>query len=183
MLKEGECWGEYMRGVHKQGKYWVAKYQDKAKGVAFQKYLNTEQEAIELRKKWEKEYGQVKAGGSTGGSSGIRKDRRGKKIGNFLIIDYVPENHQRVLVKNLITNEFQERDLSQIVSGRSTGIPNSIANREAQKHEGVGTYFIKSSNKWRAQIKINGKTKFLGNFLTQEEAIAARKTAEQKYFN
>lgn len=179
MLKEGECWGECMRGVSKQGKYWEAKYQNKAKGVAFRKYLSTEQEAIELRKKWEKEYEQVKAGGS----SGIIKDRRGKKIGNFLIIDYVPENHRRVLVKNLITNEFQERDLNQIVSGRSTGIPNSIANREAQKHEGVGTYFIKSSNKWRAQIKINGKTKNLGSFLTQEEAIAARKTAEQKYFN
>ncbi|MCG0846415.1 hypothetical protein IMAU10121_00952 [Lactiplantibacillus plantarum] len=163
-----------MRGVFKERKYWIAKYQNKTEGVAFKKYLDTEQEAIELRKNWEKEYGIP---------STIRKDRRGKKIGNFLIIDYVPENHKRVLVKNLITNEFQERDLKQIVSGRSTGIPKSIANREALKHEGVGTYFIKSSNKWRALIKINGKLKSLGYFLTREEAIAARKTAEQKYFN
>lgn len=184
MLKEWECWGECMRGVSKQGKYWIANYKNKAKGVAFQKCLNTEQEAIELRKKWEKEYGQVKRG-SEGGPSGIIKDYRGKKIGNFLIIDYVPENHnhRRVLVKNLITNEFQERDLNQIVSGRLTGIPRSIASREAQKHEGVGTSFNKSRNKWEAQITINGKLKNLGYFLTQEEAIAARKTAEQKYFN
>lgn len=171
-----------MRGVSKQRKYWIANYQNKAKGVAFKKYLNTEQEAIELRKKWEKEYGQVKRG-SDWSKGTIRKDYRGKKIGNFLIIDYVPENHKRVLVKNLITNEFQERTLDMIVSGQSTGIPKSIANRERQRHEGVGTFFNKLRNKWQAQININGKQKSLGYFLTREEAIAARKTAEQKYFN
>ncbi|WP_353726297.1 hypothetical protein ABVE96_09450 [Lactiplantibacillus plantarum] len=152
----------------------MAQYKNKAKGVAFRKCLSTEQEAIKLRKNWEKEYGIP---------STIRKDLRGKKIGNFLIIDYVPEDHRRVLAKNLITNEFQEMNLSNITSGQSTGIPLSIANREAKKHKGVGTYFNKSRNKWIAQITINGKTKYLGYFLTREEAIAARKTAEQKYFN
>lgn len=174
-----------MRGVCKvkDKKLWEVNYQNKAKGVAFRKYLNTEQEAIELRKKWEKEYGQVKIG-KKGGKGAIRKDYRGKKIGNFLIIDYVPEyhNHRKVLVKNLITNEFQERTLENITSGRSTGVPRSIANREAHKHEGVGACFIKPSNKWEARIKINGKQKYLGRFLTREEAIAARKQAEQKYF-
>lgn len=168
-----------MIGVHKRGKCWIAKYQNKTEGVAFEKCLNTEQEAIELRKKWEKEYGQVKEGGK----GAIKKDFRGKKIGNFLIIDYVPENHKRVLVKNLITNEFQERDLQGVARELSTGIPKSIAARESHRHEGVGTSFDKSCNKWRAYIYINGKLKFLGRFLTQEEAIAARKTAEQKYFN
>lgn len=171
-----------MRGVYKRGKYWIANYQNKAKGVAFNKCLSTEQEAIELRKKWEKEYGQVKRG-SKGGKGAIRKDYRGKKIGNLLIIDYVPENHKRVLVKNLITNEFQERSLNSITSGQLTGIPKSIATRESKKHEGVGTCFNKSVNKWQARININGKRKFLGYFLTREEAIAARKQAEQKYFN
>ncbi|AMV65178.1 Hypothetical protein ADU71_1282 [Pediococcus damnosus] len=171
-----------MRGVSKQRKYWIAQYKNKAKGVAFCKRLSTEQEAIELRKKWEKEYGQVEIE-KKGGKGAIRKDYRGKKIGNFLIIDYVPENHKRVLVKNLITNEFQERTLKNIISGKLTGIPRSIANREAHKHEGAGTNFRKPSNKWEARIKINGKQKYLGHFLTQEEAIAARKTAEQKYLN
>lgn len=171
-----------MRGIRKQGKYWVANYKNKAKGIAFKKYLSTEQEAIELRKKWEKEYGQTKKEAKRGKGT-IRKDRRGKKIGNFLIIDYVPENHKRVLVKNLITNEFQERGLSPIVRGEITGIPLSIANRERQRHEGVGTCFDKACNKWVAYIRINGKTKHLGYFLTREEAIAARKTAEQKFFN
>lgn len=173
-----------MIGVHKRGKYWIANYKNKAKGIAFDKCLSTEQEAIELRKKWEKEYGQTK-GGAKRGKGKIRKDYRGKKIGNFLIIDYVPEyrNHRRVLVKNLITNEFQERTLDMIVSGKLTGIPKSIAGRKRQRYEGVGTSFDKSRNKWQARITINGKRKSLGLFLTQEEAISARKTAEQKYFN
>lgn len=173
-----------MRGVSKvkNRELWEANYTNKTKCVRLRKFVGTEQEAIELRKKWEKEYGQVKRG-SKGGKGTIRKDRRGKKIGNFLIIDYVPKSHERVLVKNLITNEFQERNIYPIVSGGSTGIPRSIAIREAQKHEGVGTSFSKLRNKWQAQININGKTKNLGLFLTQEEAIAARKTAEQKYFN
>ena len=171
-----------MIGVHKQGKYWIANYKSKTEGVAFRKCLNTEQEAIKLRKKWEKEYGQVKRG-SDWSKGAIIKDYRGKKIGNFLIIDYVPENHKRVLVKNLITNEFQERSLHSIVCGKATGIPNSIASRESKRHEGVGTSFNKACNKWRAEITINDKRKSLGYFLTREEAIAARKTAEQKYFN
>lgn len=171
-----------MHGVYKQGKYWIANYHNKAKGVAFEKYLSTEQEAIELRKKWEKEYGQTKKGAKRGKGT-IRKDYRGKKIGNFLIIDYVPKNYKRVLVKNLITNEFQERTLDMIVSGRLTGIPKSIAIREGKRHEGVGTSFDKSHNKWAAAICINGKRKHLGLFLTREEAMAARKAAEQKYFN
>lgn len=168
-----------MIGVYKQGKYWIANYKNKAKGVAFKKYLNTEQEAIKLRKNWEKEYGQAKRRDK----GAIRKDLRGKKIGNFLIIDYVPKNHKRVLVKNLITSEFQERDLQGVAREQSTGIPKSIASREAQKHEGVGTSFDKARNKWLAYICVNGKNKHLGCFLNQEEAIAARKTAEQKYLN
>jgi len=168
-----------MRGVHKRGKSWVAQYKNKAKGVAFKKALSTEKEAIKLRKKWEKEYGQTK----TWGKGRIIKDHRGQKIGNFLIIDYVPENHRKVLVKNLITNEFQERTLNMIVSGTLTGIPRGIAIREARKYEGVGTYFDKRCSKWQARIFINGKSKSLGYFLTQQEAIAARKAAEQKYFN
>ena len=95
----------------------------------------------------------------------------------------MPENHRRVLVKNLITNEFQERALYPIVSGESTGIPKSIASRESHRHEGVGTSFRKAFNKWGSEITINGKTKSLGYFLTQEEAISARKAAEQKYLN
>ena len=38
-------------------------------------------------------------------------------------------------------------------------------------------------NKWQAQITINSKIKSLGRFETLEGAVAARKEAENKYYN
>jgi hypothetical protein len=38
------------------------------------------------------------------------------------------------------------------------------------------------TNGWRAFIDINGKRKYFGCFDTFEEAVAARKEAEKKYF-
>ena len=46
----------------------------------------------------------------------------------------------------------------------------------------VGVCWHKSSSKWIARIKINGKYKALGSFNTKEEAIQARKNAEVEYF-
>lgn len=42
----------------------------------------------------------------------------------------------------------------------------------------VGTYFHKVARKWAATIWINGRTRHLGLFATQAEAIAARKQAD-----
>ena len=61
----------------------------------------------------------------------------------------------------------------------------SIRNRRIQKNNTSGTCgvrFDKSRNKWRARIKVNGKEIHLGYFDTREEAVAARKAAEVKYF-
>lgn len=46
-----------------------------------------------------------------------------------------------------------------------------------------GVWFCKDRNKWQAQITINNKTKSLGRFVTLEEAVAARKKAEEMYYN
>jgi hypothetical protein len=43
-------------------------------------------------------------------------------------------------------------------------------------------YRPKNNKRWVARIRHNGKDKFLGIFMTKEEAIAARKEAEQKYW-
>ena len=47
-------------------------------------------------------------------------------------------------------------------------------------HKGVT--FDKSRNKWMAHIKLNGKHKTLGRFVKFEDAVKARKEAEEKYF-
>ncbi len=45
-----------------------------------------------------------------------------------------------------------------------------------------GITWVKTLNKWRAQIKLNYKNIFLGQFLLKEDAIIARKEAEKNYF-
>jgi hypothetical protein len=45
-----------------------------------------------------------------------------------------------------------------------------------------GVSFRKDIAKWHARIKLNGKTVLLGNFDSLEDAVAARKAAEPKYF-
>lgn len=45
-----------------------------------------------------------------------------------------------------------------------------------------GVSYDKSRNKWRAYIKLQYKTKFLGRFDTFEQAVQARLEAEEKYY-
>ena len=46
----------------------------------------------------------------------------------------------------------------------------------------VGVTWDKQTNKWLAQIQVNGKNIKLGRFKNKEEAIRAREEAELKYF-
>lgn len=46
-----------------------------------------------------------------------------------------------------------------------------------------GVYFRKTDNKWTAQIKVNGKSKYLGIYTNKEDAISARIEANKKYGN
>lgn len=45
-----------------------------------------------------------------------------------------------------------------------------------------GVSFYKNSKKWVARICISGETIFLGQYYNKEDAIKARKEAEEKYF-
>lgn len=44
-----------------------------------------------------------------------------------------------------------------------------------------GVSFHKSTQKWRAQIKVNGETIYLGLYETKDDAITARQEANKKY--
>lgn len=46
----------------------------------------------------------------------------------------------------------------------------------------TGVLFRQDSQKWRAVININGRIISMGNFNIKEQAIAARKEAEKKYY-
>lgn len=45
----------------------------------------------------------------------------------------------------------------------------------------VGVHWCKRDKNWRASIQVSRKTKYLGNYDRFEDAVAARKEAEQRY--
>lgn len=54
--------------------------------------------------------------------------------------------------------------------------------RPSNNNSGVmGVCWVKRCEKWRSQIQVKGKNKFLGYFTDFNEAVAARKAAEVKY--
>jgi hypothetical protein len=46
----------------------------------------------------------------------------------------------------------------------------------------TGVVWVKSRNNWKAEIKLNGETVYLGSFDKFDDAERARKEAEEKYF-
>lgn len=68
------------------------------------------------------------------------------------------------------------REATNSQNGKNLGL--SKANKSGVK----GVCFDKQTNKWRALIKVDFKSKCLGRFQTIEEAAQARKQAEAKYF-
>jgi hypothetical protein len=60
-----------------------------------------------------------------------------------------------------------------------------VLNRRKRKDNESGTtgiHFDKKSNKWRAQIGVDGKRKYIGLFTEFDEAVKARHDAEIEYF-
>lgn len=45
----------------------------------------------------------------------------------------------------------------------------------------VGIYRNKKNDKWKVQIRVQGKLHYLGRFVNFDDAVAARKAAERKY--
>ena len=68
---------------------------------------------------------------------------------------------------------------------RITTASQSMMNRglSSNNTSGVtGVSWSKTMNKWRARINVNGKEINLGYFNKFEDAVKARKKAEEKYF-
>lgn len=62
---------------------------------------------------------------------------------------------------------------------RKSALTSKLHKGNKSGHKGV--IWVESRKKWRAFIGIQGKQKFIGNFNTIEEAIEARKRAEEIY--
>ena len=86
-----------------------------------------------------------------------------------MLIDHINHNKLDDRKENLrIVNSNQNNENRSISRNNTSGV--------------TGVSWSSNRNKWVAQIKINNKSIFLGRFDNFEDAVAARKEAEEKYF-
>lgn len=76
--------------------------------------------------------------------------------------------------KMMNTMQYVENTSISLISSRTVNSNNTSGFR--------GVSYDKTRNKWRAYIKLQYKTRFLGRFDTFEEAAEVRLAAEEKYY-
>lgn len=70
-------------------------------------------------------------------------------------------------------------ELDRINGTRKSALKSKLHKGNTSGHKGV--IWLESRKKWRAYIGYKGKQIHLGNFDSKEDAIKARKKAEEKY--
>ena len=86
----------------------------------------------------------------------------------------VIDHKNRVRIDNRLSNL---RDVSYTDNSQNIGVP--IHNRSGH----LGVSWLKTHKSWTVFIKVDGKNKWLGYFKDLEQAVAARKAGEAKYYN
>ena len=81
------------------------------------------------------------------------------------VIDHIDGDCTNDRIENLRDVSLSENNRNQRISGRNTSGK-------------VGVTFNRGARKWRAWVSLNGRVKSLGYFWTLEEAISARRAAE-----
>lgn len=108
-------------------------------------------------------------------SSGKKKE---DKVFLHRLVMAVPEN---IKVDHINHNTFDNRKSKLRIATTSQNAMNHI--KGSNNTSGItGVVWVKNRNKWKSQIKANGKLIFLGEYDKFEDAINARKEAEEKYF-
>lgn len=87
-----------------------------------------------------------------------------------------------LVVDHINHNKWDNRKVNlRCVSNSKNSMNRIKTNRNTSGHVGI-VYSEDRNKKWRAYITINGKKIYLGGFYKKEDAIQARKAAEEKYF-
>lgn len=85
------------------------------------------------------------------------------------------------LVDHIKHRKFDNRKTKLRIVNKNQNAMNAVL--PSNNTSGVkGVYWIKQNNKWLASIKVNQKQIYLGYFTEFNDAVIARKQAEEKYF-
>ena len=88
---------------------------------------------------------------------------------------------ENIKVDHINHNTFDNRKSRLRVATTSQNAMNRT--KGSNNTSGVtGVVWVKNRNNWKAEIKINDETIYLGSYDKFEDAVKARKEAEDKYF-
>ncbi len=90
-------------------------------------------------------------------------------------------NEDELVIDHINKNKIDNRKSNLRFSTVSSNIRNGSL-RKSNKSGVQGVYWCKFSKKWVSQIMVKRKHIHLGKFSNKQEAISARKVAEEKYF-
>ena len=106
----------------------------------------------------------------------------GKKKGDKIFLHRLVMNvSDDVEIDHIKHNTFDNRKSRLRIATTSQNAMNRI--KGSNNTSGViGVVWVKNRNNWKAEIKLNDKSIYLGSYDKLEDAIKARKEAEEKYF-
>lgn len=114
-------------------------------------------------------------------SNGYIRSSSKKKENRFHIHRLVMGFPDGIGIDHINHNIFDNRKLNLRIATTSQNAMNRI--RGSNNTSGVtGVVWLKNENKWKAEIKLNGETIYLGSFDKFDDAEKTRKEAEEKYF-
>lgn len=95
-------------------------------------------------------------------------------------LNHTPDKH-----KGLVINHIDGNKLNNITTNLQliTNKKNTSTDRKNKTSKYTGVSWHKQSNKWLAQFKENGTTKYLGTFETEEEARDAYNASQERSYS
>ena len=114
-------------------------------------------------------------------SNGYIRSSGKKKENRILLHRLIMGFPEDIGIDHINHNTFDNRKSNLRIATTSQNAMNSI--KRSNNTSGVtGVVWIKNRNNWKAEIKANDETIYLGIYDKFEDAVKARKEAEDKYF-